>query len=259
MRYGRVFCAGVLVAVCCASCGPRVAEVSRDTRLTSPETLLHLVSEQENRLSSFTARGSITFDSPEGSGSAFVQVALRKPDSLLVRFRGPFGIEAGMLFLSRTSFLFYNPFANAVYTGSPDARTIRSVIPFDLTPEEILSAFSGHFQIQSGGRSPRRYEVEDDLFRVGFECGEDSCEYLIDPEVFLVASLERWDRSGALIMSAEASEFADREGVNVPRRISVTFPAAHRSLAIFYDQMTVNPETISFSYAIPAGARQIAR
>jgi hypothetical protein len=217
------------------------------------------VEEQESNLASLTARGSISFDSPEGSGSAFVQVTLKKPDSLLVRFRGPFGIEAGLLFLSRTSFLFYNPFENTVYTGSPDARSIRSVIPFDLTQAEILSAFSGRFPIPGEGRLPYRYEVDDGFFRIGLVCGGDSCEYLIDPGVLLVSTLERRDLRGSLVLNAEASEFTDQEGVVVPRRISVTFPAAHRSVAIFYDQMTVNPETISFAYTIPPGARRIAR
>ena len=259
MRRCRSLCVGLVAVALLSSCGPGGAEVTLDTRVTSPVTLLRLVEEQEGELASMTARGSIFFDSPEGSGSAFVQVTLKRPDSLLVRFRGIFGIDAGMLFLSRTSFLFYNPFENTVYTGSPDSRSIRSVIPFDLTPAEILSAFSGRFPVQGDGRVPYRYEVDDGFFRIGLDCGKDSCEYLIDPGVLLVSTLQRRDHAGSLVLNAEASEFTEQDGVVVPRRISVTFPASRRSVAIFYDRMTVNPESISFAYSIPPGARRIAR
>jgi Domain of unknown function (DUF4292) len=248
-----------LPALMVSACSPKTAGLGMDARAMSPAALMSLVKAGGDKLATMTARGSVSFESPEGSGSAFVQMVMKRPDSLLVRFRGPFGIGGGTLFLSRDRFLFYNAFENRVISGVPDVKSIRSVIPFELTPEEILQAFCGRFLISAPADSVQHYGVDEDLFHITLGCGADTCEYWIDPEVFLVRRMQRLSRGGRVLFEATAEDYITDEGVSVPRRISIQFPLTKRRLAVFYDLVTVNPPDVSFAYSVPSSARRETR
>jgi Domain of unknown function (DUF4292) len=245
----------VLAVLTLPGCAPRTAGVVLDTRITSPSSLVRGLAAAGAGLASMSARGSLSFESPEGSGSVFVQMAMKKPDSLLLRFRGPFGIEGGTLFLSKEKFLFYNAFENRAVTGKPGAGAIRSVVPFDLAPEEIMQVFCGRFPVVPVDENVRHYDVEGGEFHLTVSSGTDTCEYWIDPEVMMVIRLRRWDSRGEVLVEAEVKDFLEDEGFTVPRRISMAFPRSRRSIAVFYDRVIVNPQELSFSYHVPSSAR----
>ena len=101
-------CAGCTFLL--ASCSPRQAEVTLNPEVTSPSSLLSRVSARGEQIRSLEGSGTVTFESPEMAGSAFFHVSLKKPDSLLLRLEGPFGIDAGFFFLE-----------------SPDVRHVQSL------------------------------------------------------------------------------------------------------------------------------------
>ena len=98
-----------------------------------PSFLLPRVTTRAEQIQSLEGSGTVTFESPEMAGSVFFRVSLKKPDSLLLKFDGPFGIDAGFFFLSKRTFVMYNRFENTVTAGSPDEQSIRKVIPFALS------------------------------------------------------------------------------------------------------------------------------
>ena len=95
-------------------------------------------------------------------GSVFFTLALKKPDSLLIRFEGPFGLDVGFLFLSRSQYVMFNRMENQVIYGEPSDAGIRWAIPVDLTVDQILDAFTGSFRFPAG--EPSRYTMDDDSF-----------------------------------------------------------------------------------------------
>src|SRR5512136_2125038 len=88
-----------------ASCSSSRAPIALDTQKVGAAELLRLVQKNSDRLQSLTGKGNLSFEAPEMAGSAFFSLALKKPDSLLVKLQGPFGIDVGMVFLSRTRFV----------------------------------------------------------------------------------------------------------------------------------------------------------
>src|SRR5512140_908793 len=149
-----------------SSCAPRRSEVALRPSETPPSTLVGLVDAADAKLVTLTGHGTIAFESPETGGTASFDLSLRKPDSLLVALEGPFGIDVGTLFLSRQEFVMYNSMDNHVITGVPTERTIRSVVPFDLTYEQILNAFTGAFPIAESGTTPLSYTIDNDQLRL---------------------------------------------------------------------------------------------
>jgi len=249
----------LLLSLAGFACSPGLPGVVLNTTATPAPRLIELVNSRTKSLSAMTGGGTVSFESGESSGSAFMRVTLRKPDSLLVRFRGPFGIEGGTLFLSGTRYLFYNALENRVVTGDPRSRSIRSIIPFDLSPDQVLDAFTGQFRIPGDARLVQEYTVEDGLFRLETGCGGARCTYWVDPGTLLVMKFRQFDRDGQPALEGEIGDVRETEGIALPRKIVLEFPGSGRRVAVYYDRITCNPSELSFAYTVPTNARKESR
>jgi hypothetical protein len=242
-----------------ASCSPKRAAILLDTRVVDVPTLIRMVETGQHRLHSMVGEGSVTFDSPEIAGTASFDLTMKKPDSLLVRFEGPFGIDVGTLFLSRSKYLVYNSLENVVTTGTPYTGSLRSVIPFDLTYDQILNAFAGMVTVPADSGEVMTYKVEDDLFFLSMKYGEHLCNYWIDPDHQLVTMYQMQDAQGRVLLEARTSGVVEQDSVSAPQRIRVSFPEQHRRISISYSSLTLNTTDLSFDFSIPANARTIVR
>ncbi len=259
MRQTSLPAAVLVLALLAGSCAPKKSSVLLDTRRTSASTLLQMVATGNARVHSMTGRGSVAFESPDLNGSAYFELSLKKPDSLLAKFEGPFGIDVGTLFLSRKRFVMYNSLENRVTTGVPSTAAIRSFVPFDLTFDQILDAFSGVFPLEGDATDVRGYAVDGDRFTLTMTCGSGTCEYWIDPELFVVTRSRRLSSNGTVLLDAEAAAFVEQDGVVAPKRITITFPEEGRRVSVFYTSFQLNAPEPSFAYSIPPSARTIVR
>lgn len=257
MRYCCILAACAVLVF--ASCAPKRSELLLDTSAIDARTLVGLVREQESKLHSVVGKGVVTFESREMAGNAAFELSLKKPDSLLVTFEGPFGIDLGTLFISSEKYLVYNSMENRAITGVPTSATIRSIIPFDLTLDQVIGAFSGSFPFPSDPQSPQTYTVDDDMFLLSYQCGSRTCRYWIDARYILVKKYEMRDDHGALVMDAVCSSFTEEGTACAPKRVRIRFPSRQQQLSVNYSSMTLNDATPSFVYSIPSNARTIIR
>ena len=174
-----------------------------------------------------------------------------------MRFQGPFGIGAGFLFLSRQKFVMYSSLDNRVMSGVPGPEAIRSVIPIELTFDQIMNAFTGGFILPDA--PPLRYTVDDGKFLLVYRIGDRTHSYWIDPEYSLVVRYEVHGDGGNLLLEAESSQIVRRDDVCVPRHVTVDFPNGERHLSIHYTALDLNADDLSFAYTVPAGARSTTR
>ncbi len=202
-----------------------------------------------------TARGSLTFDSPEVAGSAFFRSSLKRPDSLLVRIQGPFGMDVGTFFLSRTKFVLYNAMENTVQSGDPSSSAIRSLIPFDLTAEDLVNVFGGMFPITHDTAGARISGVDGDITHLTLRCGDGQCEYWIDTERLAVTRFLRTNATGKVEVELEAGDFKDFDGFALPRQLRLEFPGSTRTVSVYYTSLSPNGEPPSFAFTVPSGAR----
>ncbi|MBP1648329.1 MAG: hypothetical protein H6Q30_1774 [Bacteroidetes bacterium] len=242
-----------------SSCSPRRSEIALRPSEVPASRLVDLVDAADANLVTMIGQGTVTFESPEAAGSASFELSLRKPDSLLIAFEGPFGIDVGTLFLSRQLFVMYNSMENHVTSGVPTARAIRSVVPFDLTYEQILNAFTGAFPVAEKESTPLSYTVDGDQFRLVYACGTDSCTYWIDPADLLVRRYRRENSNGQVIMEATTSGTIEDQGARTPRRVIVSFPGEMRRVAIHFSSAELNTPSVSFDFTIPPTARRTVR
>ncbi len=249
----------VVAAAFLSSCAPKKSELLLDTNATEARTLITLVEERQDKLQSIVGRGTVTFESPEMSGTAAFELALRKPDSLLVTFEGPFGIDLGTLFISKEKYLMYSSMENKVVTGAPSAAAIRSIIPFDLTLDQVVGAFSGSFPFPSDRQAIQTYSISDEMFLLTFRCGTNTCKYWVDNRDMYVRKYEMRDENDGLMVDAVSSSFIEDGAAGAPKRVRIRFPAQNRQLSVSYSSIVLNEPHPSFVYSIPSNARTILR
>lgn len=247
-----------LLAVALVSCAPRPAGVELDTDRVSAGELVRSVQAEGARVTTMAGEGTVFFDGPEGGGAAEFLVSLKKPDSLLVELEGPFGLDLGFFFVGGGRFMLFNAMENRLIEGAADASSMKSLLPVELSLEQLFEAFSGRFAIREPG-SPLRYAVEEDAFVLALQCGTDTCHYRIDPEALMVTGYRRVARGGAVIVDAEASGLSTSEGISYARRILVRVPARRTTLRVIYRTATVNIPNPSFTYSVPSGVRRSVR
>jgi hypothetical protein len=251
---------GLLLALASlTSCSPRKSGVVLDTEQILPADLLAMVESGGERLRSMSGKGSLAFESPEFAGSAFFSLSLKKPDSLLLKLEGPFGIDMGMLFIDREKYLIYNGLENRVIQGNPQGSSFRSLIPIDLTHEQLMEAFSGVFTVKGDARDVHEFTVEKDQFRLHLPCGSDECVYWIDPRSLLVTRYLRRTSDGTTLVDAVSEAITEQDELFAPRRITVVFPESQRRVSVYYSALHLNDPEPSFSFSIPHDAETINR
>ncbi|MFN0157523.1 MAG: DUF4292 domain-containing protein [Bacteroidota bacterium] len=240
------------------SCATRRPEVVLDTNATSPEMLIALVERQSEKLQTLTGYGTLSFESPQMSGTASFASSMRRPDSLLVTLEGPFGIDVGTLFLSRDRYVVYNSLENRVTTGVPTSGAIRSVIPFDMTYEQIVNAFAGVFSFP-----PEAYAgvlaVDEGEFLLSYTVGTTGFNYWVDPAFLLVTRFQQKSADGDILIEASCSSLMEDDDATAPKRIVMRFPRENRRLSINYSSLLLNEPNPSFAFSIPKTAETIER
>ncbi len=242
-----------------SSCAPKRTELTLDPTVVDASTLISKVQDRTRMVQSLEGQGTVTFESPGFGGTAAFDLSLRKPDSLLVLLEGPFGIDIGTLFFSKEHFLAYNSQENLVVKGTPRANTLRTIIPFDLSFEEVLNAFSGTFDIPYQPSNVRSYAVDEGMFLLVLSCGPNVCSYWIDHTLPQVTRYEVHDNEGTLLLQATMSSFTGDEDADVPTRIVLWFPGEEKQIAVQYSSLRVNPGALSFAYSVPSDARVLNR
>ena len=202
--------------------------------------------------------GLITVESPEASSSGSFSADLKKPDSLRLEFRGPFGMHVGTLSLSHSQFVFYNSRENTAVIGKPDGNTIRSTLRVNLSMDEIMRAFTGEFAIEGALDSLLKFSVQDGMYIVVCRAGGSTKEFRIDGYYFIVNSYRDIDSQGHATLTALASRISERDHVGMPTVLQIIFPRERRSISIAYDDFSIN-EPVACSFVLPKQVERIYR
>ena len=227
-------------------------------RTLGVEEVMRRVHERNAKIETLAADGTITVESPEASGSGSFDLNLRKPDSLLVEFNGPFGIRVGTLALSRDRFVFYNAMENTATIGKPDGKTFASLFRLRLHFDEVISAFTGEFATSAENDSLARFYVEDNRYVVKYNDGGITKEYRIDGDRFVVTSYREIGAGGKVTLTAIAEELEETDDIPMPRLIRIILPVERRSVTVAYDDIHFNTP-VECSFSLPAKAEVINR
>lgn len=240
--------ASAALAFTCMSCAPQ-QHVVRERTLDADE-VLRRVHERNSIIRTLSGSGFITVETREASTSGSFYVCLKKPDSLRVEFKGPFGIHVATLALSRDQFLFYNRKENTARVGKPDGTMLQSLFHLKMKFDEVLDAFAGEFPPADEYDTLSRFFVDKDLYVLVYRSEQVAKEYRVDGDGFLVSGYREFDAEGNPSLIAFTTRTTETSSITMPSLLRIVFPKERRSITIAYDDIQVN-EPVNCSFTLP--------
>jgi outer membrane lipoprotein-sorting protein len=238
------------------SCSPRTSGI--DLRRTSPENTLRRMEMNHHEVATFQASGSISIESQEFTGTASISVAIKPPDSILIKIEGPFGIDIGSLLITKERFTYYDSHANRVITGSSTSRNIRSILKLDLTFTDVMDVLSGATSLWRESKPPDSVSVDDDQLLFLFKKGSTRVRYWIDPEKSVVTRYEVDEDDTGPVLETHFKRFSQFKTLFVPRSISILARRENRGLSLYYDDVKINKPELDFTFVIPQNAKRVS-
>jgi outer membrane lipoprotein-sorting protein len=230
--------------------------ITTERSLTFSDVLTR-AAERDDRIQTLNGKGSITIETPEASNSGSFRVRLKKPDSLTVEIRGPFGVRVATLALTREQFLYYDWMENRAIVGKPEERMLRQILHLAISFQEIFGVFTGVFPQNDSSDTIRQFTTGNDAYNVLFRSSTRSKQYSIDGETYIIKEYSISDNSTGILMTASASDFTD-DTPSLPQFLRIVFPAERRSITITYDDIRVNVP-VSCVFEVPKQAEIIYR
>lgn len=245
--------AGVFLFAGCS--GPRPA-LEREMPSAFPHhtvsQIRSLLSASSDSLTSFRARSSLAYQSPDRRGSFSADIRDRRGDSLFVSISPGLGIEAARALVTPDSFFFYDRIKNRLLYGAHADAT--GILPEPFTSEDLFGSLLGIQQPASDGR----WSVDADDAFYYLRDPDARTEYVVDPAHWRVVRYEKRNASGEIIDLRRFSEFDDFRGVVLPRRIEFEQPLEGSRASIYYRSITLNPQSLHFGLDVRDSTERIA-
>jgi len=244
-----VFLPAALVLAGCASEAIRYAD-----RTVTADMIQERVSENHSRVSALRGSGTISVETPEIAQSGSFDLTLRKPDSLLVKIEGPFGIDVGSAMVTRERFSFYYSFQNRLLEGPTNPENLSKVFHIPIDFDDVLNLFTGGFFLPEDRGDPSTFSIENDEFVLTYDRYAGTRRYWVDPRTMQIIRIQHLDADGKLALEQIFSKFQMFDGVTVPQYVRVTMMRDRRRVSIAYSDLAVNPADLKFFFDVPKNA-----
>jgi len=212
------------------------------------------VEKNHERVLGMSGSGTISVESSEIAQSGSFDLTMRKPDSVLVKIEGPFGIDVGSALVTREKLLFYYSFQNRLVEGPTNAANLDKIFHIPLNFDDVLNLFTGGFFLSEDRTDPSVFTIEEDQFVLKYNSYNGTRTYWIDPQTMQIVKIHHLDGNGKLALEQLFSNFETVNGVVVPRYIRVTMMRERRRVSIAYSDLVMNPSYLDFRFDVPQNA-----
>jgi hypothetical protein len=219
------------------------------------------VNEQFKKIESLEAYGTIAFDSPETSNSGYMEIRLKKPDSVLVKIEGPFGIDIANALITRTDFIYYNVQENKVIMGPTSEINIGAILKIKISFDELINSFSGSFYFDDEEQDSIDAASENNTYVLQVNKEFVRKKYFIEPYTYVVNTYSVYDNKNKHLLEVNYSKFDDEYvsagSVNFPNQITINKPDTKQKVWLIYDGIELNKKGLSFKIKYPKSAKII--
>lgn len=220
------------------------------SKINSVEGLQKYFEERDAQIHTLSGTGSITIETPENANNARFELKIKKPDSLLIELRGPFGISVGTLMLSRRTYVFYNSLENRVQRGFSDINSIKPIVNLEFSFDDIMNLFMGTYLYSSINFSKSNLDISNNKFSLKEYNSPSIKEVIIGTENNDVLKYTELDHNGKLKLEVEAKRYRNADGVAMPYWIRIILPLEQKGITIAYDKITLNKQ-VNCSFDVP--------
>jgi hypothetical protein len=214
-------------------------KLALDTEKVSFNELLDYIQIEEGRLNTLEASCRISVDSEEFSGNFFANVYYIKEDSLLLSVSGPFGVQAGTLFIGKERFIFYNQMSNKFYNGSVTDFEDKNLFQFPLKMRELMNIFAAKENLPS--MKIEDYKIDDGLYFINAKNRNQNFKIWIDNSTGRITKLSQHKDDQTLFVR-EYGDFMSSGNSHFPRKITMVKPEQKQAVSVYYTHLSINEE-----------------
>jgi hypothetical protein len=216
-----------------------------------------LTLEHHRNIHSLVCEGQVSVESKEISNSGSFSLALKKPDSVLITLRGPFGIKIGSALITRTHFFFYNSLQNKLISGPTSAEALDRTLHIQFSFDDLMNFFAGGSFMEEDRREPDQRSFEDESVLFKYRSSNTARTYWIDPETLSIQKIQHCDASGKLTREESFGKFSEHDEFNIPSTVRITDISSKRIFTVNYSLVQVNTSTVPFTFNVPENAERI--
>ena len=253
----QIFFVGILFAVLLAAGCRTTSTLDLARSPVSAARVQEIVRMHHAFIHSLKGEGRISVETPDISQTGSFELALQKPDTLLINIEGPFGIRVGSALITRTGFLFYSSLQNKLVTGQSSRENLNRILHVQLSFDDMLDLVSGGAFVTDDIRTPDTTAVDDDQYVFIYSSGTTSRRYWIDPATYAIRKIQFLDRGGSVTLEQAFSSFGQANGSTLPFSIRVTQPKSKNRVSLKYSDLVVNADSMPAIPTIPPNAEHI--
>ena len=255
----RLSCLQLTLAILAAlvgGCASTASSVPGSETVTA-ERIYETVAAQHRTITTMEGSGSISVQTPDMAQSGTFELLLKKPDSLLLKFEGPFGIDVGAALVSRQEFQFYDVFQNRLIVGQTTPANLERVFRMAVSFDDLLALVAGGTFMSMDDPAHSKIERTEASYRMTFAGDPFSRQYVIDPVSLLITNIVLLRSNGTVIVEQRFGDFRRVDGVLVPFDLKVIQRAERRMVAVRYSEVSLNRPSPQLRFAVPENARRI--
>jgi hypothetical protein len=222
----------ILLVSSCTS--PKIA---LNTQKVTINELLDFIDAEQNKIVTLQASCRISVDSEEFSGNFFASVYYTQNDSLLISVSGPFGIQAGTLFIGEERFIFYNQMTNKFFNGSIKDFEDKNFFQFPLKMTELVHIFAAKEKLPS--MKIKEYIIDDGSYLINSNNSEDDYSIWIDNSMGRITKITKTSDDKSTT-TREYGNFFHSNDVYFPRKINMIRPEKKQAVSVFYTRIMLN-------------------
>ncbi|MCC7158820.1 MAG: DUF4292 domain-containing protein [Ignavibacteria bacterium] len=207
------------------------------------------------------ASGNIAFDSPEQSGTGWIEIRIKKPDTVYVKIEGPFGISIANALITRSDFIYYNAQENKAITGPSTDINIGAILRIKISFDELISGFTGGFNFENIPDDSSHAASENNFYVLQSDKTGGKQKFYIEPGRFTIQRYNYVDEKNTSIVEVNYSNYQEESVagnyVNFPVTIKIKNPTKKQSVYVDYVNKEINKRDLSFKVKIPKSAKVI--
>jgi len=195
-------------------------------------------------LDGFFAKASIAIARKDEKARFSAEIHHRRRDSLLMRARGPLGVEGVRALVTVDSFFLYDRVKKQLFYGdinSSNELLIEPIYGDDLFRDLLgIPTISDDVDWRVESDSSMYYLHDDGSRRM----------YMVDPGLWRVVRYTRRGEDGKLLEERSFTEFGVIDDVFLPRRITLRRPQDRTVASVFYRSIDLNPPGYQFALGV---------
>jgi outer membrane lipoprotein-sorting protein len=247
--------AAIFLLLVCSGCPKRI-EFGPEGPIEDPEKLFQLVTQAQANLVTLQGDAKLRVDSPQGSGTLSLFVAISRPGLMHMETFDFFNRPVSALISDGQRFGLYQTEGHVWYQGPASPENISRFLPVVLPSEELVAVMLGQVPFVPAERMTLELDRGKGVYVLRLVRGGVTQTLQVHPKFYRVV---RSEVRGVPGYDLAFADFREQGAVVVPREVKLIAEVAETELRLRYSDVTLNapPDLTLFELAPPEGARVV--